>query len=132
MELLGHVNPNPALFRNRRVTFLAEGVHPVAPIWNQGAEETALVRVPKGELAARVFDKALGPAGRLATRRHEGLAFDHGAQYFTVRDARFRREVARWAARGVGARWDARLRTHEEGRRWTRAPRCHSTPATRA
>lgn len=58
-----------------------------------------------------LFDKARGPGGRMSTRRVEtaqGLAyFDHGAQYFTVRDAGFAGTVARWQAEGVAARWPA-------------------------
>ncbi len=59
-----------------------------------------------------VFEKSKGVGGRMATRRSEFGSFDHGAQYFTVRDARFRSmmqwalgnspEVARpWAANAV-------------------------------
>lgn len=56
-----------------------------------------------------LFDKARGPGGRLSTRRHDEYAFDHGAQYFTVRDERFRDEVVTWLAEGVAAPWKARL-----------------------
>jgi predicted NAD/FAD-dependent oxidoreductase len=35
-----------------------------------------------------VFDKSLGVGGRMATRRSPFGGFDHGAQYFTVRDPR--------------------------------------------
>lgn len=60
-----------------------------------------------------VFDKSRGPSGRMSTRRaedeHGPWQCDHGAQYFTVRDAAFRAEVARWQHAGVAARWDARL-----------------------
>ncbi|NBX54231.1 MAG: FAD-dependent oxidoreductase [Betaproteobacteria bacterium] len=35
-----------------------------------------------------VFDKSAGTGGRMATRRTVFGGFDHGAQYFTVRDAR--------------------------------------------
>lgn len=58
-----------------------------------------------------LFDKARGPGGRMSTRRVEtlqGMAFfDHGAQYFTVRDPGFADAVARWEAAGVAARWEA-------------------------
>lgn len=58
-----------------------------------------------------LFDKARGPGGRMSTRRVEtarGMAFfDHGAQYFTVRDTGFAETVARWQAEGVAARWPA-------------------------
>jgi renalase len=59
-----------------------------------------------------VLEKSKGVGGRMATRRSEFGSFDHGAQYFTVRDVRFRSmmqwalgnapEVARpWAANAV-------------------------------
>lgn len=56
-----------------------------------------------------VLDKGRGSGGRMSTRRGEGWACDHGAQYFTARDPRFRAEVARWLAAGVAARWQPRL-----------------------
>ena len=59
----------------------------------------------------RLFDKGRGPGGRMATRRvKQGghtLHFDHGAQYFTARDARFGAAVEQWSAAGVAARWPA-------------------------
>ena len=59
-----------------------------------------------------VFEKSKGVGGRMSTRQTEFGSFDHGAQYFTVRDARFRQmmqwaidqapEIARpWAANAV-------------------------------
>ncbi len=36
-----------------------------------------------------VFEKSRGVGGRMATRQTPFGSFDHGAQYFTVRDARF-------------------------------------------
>ncbi len=36
-----------------------------------------------------LFEKSRGFGGRMSTRRTEFGGFDHGAQYFTVRDARF-------------------------------------------
>ena len=38
-----------------------------------------------------VFEKSRGFGGRMATRSTEFGGFDHGAQYFTVRDSRFAR-----------------------------------------
>jgi predicted NAD/FAD-dependent oxidoreductase len=40
-----------------------------------------------------VFEKSRGAGGRMATRRTEFGGFDHGTQYFTVRDARFERAL---------------------------------------
>lgn len=56
-----------------------------------------------------VRDKGRGPGGRASTRRRDGHQFDHGAQYFTARDARFRAVVADWHRRGVVAEWRARF-----------------------
>ncbi|MFC4293360.1 NAD(P)/FAD-dependent oxidoreductase [Sphingorhabdus arenilitoris] len=56
-----------------------------------------------------LFDKGRGPGGRMSTRRMAGPAgdvhFDHGAQYFTVRDAGFAETVLRWQEEGVAAKW---------------------------
>ena len=54
----------------------------------------------------RVFDKARGPGGRTSTRRAGELAFDHGAQYFTVRSRAFGLQVADWRQRGVVRPWE--------------------------
>jgi predicted NAD/FAD-dependent oxidoreductase len=52
-----------------------------------------------------VFDKARGPGGRMSTRRADVWRFDHGAQYFTVRDPRFSRRVESWQRDGIVAPW---------------------------
>jgi predicted NAD/FAD-dependent oxidoreductase len=67
-----------------------------------------------------VFERGRGPGGRASTRqappidmpkaaRGAMLAFDHGAQYFTVRDPRFQVVVDEWLRERVAARWDARI-----------------------
>ncbi len=59
--------------------------------------------------AVLLFDKGRGPGGRMSTRRIQTSAgeayFDHGAQYFTVRDDSFRRQVTAWVSEGVVAVW---------------------------
>lgn len=52
-----------------------------------------------------VLDKGRGVGGRMATRRFGGASFDHGAQFFTVRDDRFSEIVDGWLAAGVAAEW---------------------------
>lgn len=56
-----------------------------------------------------LFDKGNKPGGRMSTRRMATSAgdayFDHGAQYFTVRDAGFQRRVNDWIAEGLVAPW---------------------------
>jgi len=52
-----------------------------------------------------LVDKSSGPGGRMATRRIGESRFDSGAQFFTVRDPRFRAAVERWEAAGIAAPW---------------------------
>lgn len=57
-----------------------------------------------------VLEKSRGLGGRMATRRANHLTFDHGAQFFTARGARFARQVQAWQQQGVVATWgDGRL-----------------------
>ncbi len=53
----------------------------------------------------QVLDKGRGVGGRMATRRFETGVFDHGAQFFTVRDAEFRKTVQSLEERGVVRSW---------------------------
>lgn len=79
---------------------------------------------PAGLMAARtlraagasvtVFDKGRRPGGRVNTREHDDRRFDHGAQYFTVRDPRIRPHLDSWLDRGVVAEWDGTL-VHIDG-----------------
>ncbi|MGB5694599.1 MAG: FAD-dependent oxidoreductase [Polyangiales bacterium] len=61
----------------------------------------------------RVFDKGRAPGGRTSTRRAEiggaEVGFDHGAQYFTVREPEFCALAAKWEKTGVVSRWDGRI-----------------------
>ena len=53
-----------------------------------------------------LIEKSRGFGGRMSTRRSEFGGFDHGAQYFTVRDARFE-QVLRLTATSVVRPWSA-------------------------
>jgi predicted NAD/FAD-dependent oxidoreductase len=52
-----------------------------------------------------VFEKSHSVGGRMSTRSSAFGSFDHGAQYFTVRDARF--ELALATVPGLCRRWSA-------------------------
>ncbi|MFK7768433.1 MAG: FAD-dependent oxidoreductase [Mariniblastus sp.] len=56
-------------------------------------------------VSVTVFDKSRGVGGRMATRRIEEGSFDHGAQYFTARDPRFKRYVDSWIQQSVVGIW---------------------------
>lgn len=59
----------------------------------------------------RVYEKSRGAGGRMATRREGELRFDHGAQYFTVRDDGFRNSVDSWREEGLVREWNGRIAT---------------------
>jgi predicted NAD/FAD-dependent oxidoreductase len=52
-----------------------------------------------------LLDKGRRAGGRMATRRIGASHFDHGTQFFTVRDQRFRDAVERWEERGWATPW---------------------------
>ncbi|MFN3385802.1 MAG: NAD(P)/FAD-dependent oxidoreductase [Candidatus Thermochlorobacter sp.] len=58
-----------------------------------------------------VLDKGRGVGGRLATRRIQDGTFDHGAQYFTVRDPKFHEIVEEWLAAGIVEEWSRNFLT---------------------
>ena len=52
-----------------------------------------------------ILEKSRGVGGRMATRRFNKGVFDHGAQFFTVRDPQFKRWVDRWVKQGIALEW---------------------------
>ena len=62
-----------------------------------------------------LFDKGRAPGGRLATRRVDGFAFDHGAQYFTIKDARIELTIRSWREQIQVAPWRGRFGVLETG-----------------
>lgn len=66
-----------------------------------------------------LFDKGRGPGGRCSTRRvltnGVEVSFDHGAQYFTIRDESNAALVEDWIRAGAVARWRALIGTLERG-----------------
>jgi predicted NAD/FAD-dependent oxidoreductase len=67
-----------------------------------------------------VLEKSRSVGGRMATRRVGEGSFDHGAQFFTVRDERFAGLVEGWLGAGVAAEWthgfaDADGQPNEDG-----------------
>ena len=90
--------------------------HRIAVI-GAGVAGLAAARVLKDKgYSVDVFDKGRGPGGRLATRRVDGFAFDHGAQFFTVEDARLQASVKLWQEQLLVARWSGRFGLLEAGK----------------
>lgn len=71
----------------------------------------AAERLADAGLSRVLFDKGRGPGGRMATRRIDTadgpIAFDHGAQYMSVRDLGFAARVDCWSEAGHATPWPA-------------------------
>jgi predicted NAD/FAD-dependent oxidoreductase len=67
-------------------------------------------RMFEGEgVKVTLFDKARRPGGRANTREHGPYRFDHGAQFFTVRDPLVHSHLDTWIREGVVAEWTGSL-----------------------
>lgn len=83
---------------------------PVAVIGAGVAGAACAAALAQAGHVVTVFDKARGPGGRMSTRRGQHLdgqplAYDHGAQYFTARDAGFQAVVQQGLQAGWIAPW---------------------------
>lgn len=72
-----------------------------------------------------VFEESRGVGGRMATRRIDDVSFDHGAQYFTVRDQDFRREIEQACGVGLVKPWTGDVVSLTAG-----GPARHVVPST--
>lgn len=66
-----------------------------------------------------LFEKSRGPAGRMSTKRGEGWAADHGAQYFTARDPLFIEQVNKWLNDQTVALWTPEIKVFESNQSTT-------------
>jgi renalase len=66
---------------------------------------TAAIELERSGIEVVVVDKGRAVGGRMASRRIGGARFDHGAQHFSARDARFRSQVDTWTAAGLVDTW---------------------------
>ncbi len=74
----------------------------------------------RADVPVTVLERARGLGGRLATRRHIDLAFDHGAQFITARSRPFVRYVNVARNAGAAAAWAPSI--VEDGQRNWDAP----------
>lgn len=77
-----------------------------------------------------LFEKSRGPSGRLSTRVTPQWQCDHGAQYFTARDALFSAEVERWLKAGVATLWQPNLQVYD-GKSFTAKDSNHTLKTSR-
>ena len=119
--VFGTVRPRSTAVHAKRLPPERWAAH-LGPVAGAGRQRIAVVGAgPAGAFAARtladhghevvLFDKSRGVGGRMATRRREETSFDHGAQYFTMRDPRMTRWLEAWESQGVVRRWQGRFAT---------------------
>lgn len=119
-DVYGHVRPRSIPEHARRIdshkfqTWVGRPIAAVVPrvaIVGAGLAGLIAARTLQDHgLDVRLYEKARGPGGRMSTRRGDGsLQFDHGAQYFTVRDDVFARHVRSWLDQGLVAPWLGRI-----------------------
>ncbi|MDA1012535.1 MAG: FAD-dependent oxidoreductase [Proteobacteria bacterium] len=77
-------------------------------IIGSGLSGLTLAHLLKDRFEITLFEKARSPGGRLATRRTDPYAFDHGAQYFTARTDAFHEFIQPLIDRGLIKKWAAR------------------------
>jgi predicted NAD/FAD-dependent oxidoreductase len=65
----------------------------------------------QGHARVTVFEKARGVSGRMSTRYADPFQFDHGAQYFTARDAEFQAFLKPHIAQGLVQPWEPKVMT---------------------
>jgi predicted NAD/FAD-dependent oxidoreductase len=95
---------------------LRDGIPETVAVVGAGLAGLACARVLADRgVSVRVFDKARGAGGRMSTRRAEAWHFDHGAQYFTVRDPVFARHVESWRRDGLVASWQGAIAVLDSG-----------------
>jgi predicted NAD/FAD-dependent oxidoreductase len=80
-------------------------------------------------MAVTLIDKGRRPGGRVATRRSDGTAFNHGAQYVTARGAAFTGLLAQLRAADQAAPW---LAADPAGERFVFLPGMSALPAAMA
>ena len=88
---------------------------PRIAIIGAGVSTAALAYYLDPAIDIEIFEKARGPGGRMALRRHDQRHFDHGAQFFTARREAFREFLAPLVQSGEVAEWNPRVTTLEKG-----------------
>jgi predicted NAD/FAD-dependent oxidoreductase len=74
-----------------------------------GMAGLTLARSLEGVADISIFEKSHGVGGRMATRWLDAVSFDHGAQYFTIRDERFHDALETARANGIIEPWDGEV-----------------------
>uniref|UniRef100_A0A7S3A0M6 Amine oxidase domain-containing protein n=1 Tax=Rhodosorus marinus TaxID=101924 RepID=A0A7S3A0M6_9RHOD len=77
----------------------------------------------------QIFEKSRGAGGRMATRRAEPYAFDHGAQFFTAKSDAFRDFVTECKETGLVEEWRCRTVSLNGANKEIRRPMYVASPS---
>ena len=81
-----------------------------------GLSGLTAARALQAKFEVTLFEKSRAPSGRVATRHAAPYAFDHGAQFFTVKNAAVQEWIQPLLSAGVIAPWHARfVELHGQG-----------------
>lgn len=144
--VFGSVRPRPLEEHERRVDMSAYEKRVDRAVYSSSPRIAVIGAGLGGLLCARTladhglsvtcFEKSGRASGRASTRKLElsSLA-DHGAQYFTIRDARLKPLLAAWIDDGHVSQWLGRiveLKSPDDFRETATVPRYVGTPAMNA
>ena len=129
-RVLGTVRGRETAAQAERISVRSYTAHVERPVYAMPSRVAVIGAGLAGLMCARtladhnmqvtVFEKSRGTGGRAATRREGVWQFDHGAQYFTIRDTRLAPHLHAWQQRGVVAPWSGTLAVRDGGE-WTSA-----------
>ncbi len=80
---------------------------PKIAVIGAGLSGITVARSLENDAEVTIFEKSRGVGGRMATRRNGPHAFDHGAQYFTIRSQEFKAFIQPLIESGIIAPWEA-------------------------
>jgi renalase len=92
--------------------------HPNVAVIGAGVAGLACAaELARADVAVTVLERARGLGGRLATRRSEGHAYDHGTQFITARSRPFVKYVTVSRHAGAAAAWTPSI-VEDDQRSW--------------
>ncbi len=117
--VVGTVRPRDTRVHAKRLPPSEYGARTARAAWPDPPRVAVVGAGLSGLMAARalvdhgleviVFDKGRRPGGRMNTREHGERRFDHGTQFFTIRDSRLLPYLESWIDDGVVREWTGEL-----------------------